>query len=63
MKDHRSINRRTLEMEFHIRKQTALNWLKQLEKSGFLIKEGSRNAPVYFWQKNRNQHQDYRLQS
>ena len=48
MKDHRSINRRTLEMEFHIRKQTALNWLKQLEKSGFLIKEGSRNAPVYF---------------
>lgn len=48
MKIHRSINRRTLEMEFHIRKQTALNWLKQLEKSGFLIKEGSRNAPVYF---------------
>ena len=48
MKDHRSINRRTLEMEFHIRKQTALNWLKQLEKSGFLMKEGSRNAPVYF---------------
>ena len=48
MKDHRSINRRTLEMEFHIRKQTALNWLKKLEESGFLIKEGSRNAPVYF---------------
>ena len=28
--------------------QTALNWLKKLEESGFLIKEGSRNAPVYF---------------
>ena len=48
LKVHRSINRRTLEMEFHIRKQTALNWLKKLVDSGFLIKEGSRTAPVYF---------------
>ena len=48
LKEHRSINRRTLEMEFHIRKQTALNWLKKLVDSGFLIKEGSRTAPVYF---------------
>ena len=48
LKVHRSINRRTLEIEFHIRKQTALNWLKKLVDSGFLIKEGSRTAPVYF---------------
>ena len=48
LKVHRSINRRTLEFEFHIRKQTALNWLKKLVDSGFLIKEGSRTAPVYF---------------
>lgn len=48
LKHNRSINRKVLEAEFHIRKQTALNWLKKLEKSGFLIKEGSRNAPVYF---------------
>ena len=48
LKTHRSINRRTLEIEFHIRKQTALNWLKKLVDSGFLIKEGSRTAPVYF---------------
>ena len=48
LKVHRSINRRTLEMEFHIRKQTALNWLKKLVDSDFLIKEGSRTAPVYF---------------
>ena len=45
---NRTINRKVLAAEFHIRKQTALNWLKKLEKSGFLIKEGSRNAPVYF---------------
>ena len=31
-----------------ITKFEELNWLKKLEKSGFLIKEGSRNAPVYF---------------
>ena len=48
LKHNRSINRKVLETEFYIRKQTALNWLKKLEKSGFLIKEGSRNAPVYF---------------
>jgi len=48
LKHNRSINRKVLEEEFYIRKQTALNWLKKLEKSGFLIKEGSRNAPVYF---------------
>ena len=48
LKTHRSIDRRVLEMEFHIRKQTALNWLKKLVASGFLIKEGARNAPVYF---------------
>ena len=27
---------------------TLFSGLKKLEKSGFLIKEGSRNAPVYF---------------
>ena len=48
LEHNRSINRKVLETEFYIRKQTALNWLKKLEKSGFLIKEGSRNAPVYF---------------
>ena len=48
LEHNRSINRKVLEEEFYIRKQTALNWLKKLEKSGFLIKEGSRNAPVYF---------------
>lgn len=48
LKTNRTINRRVLEMEFHIRKQTALNWLKKLVDSGFLVKEGSRTAPVYF---------------
>ena len=48
MQTHHSINRRILEYDFHIRKQTALNWLKKLVDSGFLVKEGSRTAPVYF---------------
>ncbi len=48
LKTHRSINRRTLEWDFHIRKQTALNWLNKLVASGFLVREGSRTAPVYF---------------
>lgn len=48
LKTNRSINRRVLEREFYIRKQTALNWLNRLVDSGFLIKEGARNSPVYF---------------
>ena len=48
LQTHHSINRRILELEFHIRKQTALNWLKKLVDSGFLVKEGSRTAPVYY---------------
>lgn len=48
LKEHHCINRRTLEFEFHIRKQTALNWLKKFVASGFLVKEGSRTAPVYY---------------
>lgn len=48
LKTNRTINRRTLEFEFHIRRQTALNWLKKLVDSGFLVREGSRTAPVYF---------------
>lgn len=48
METHRTINRRVLETDFHIRKQTALNWLKRLVDSGFLVKEGARTAPVYF---------------
>lgn len=48
MKTHHSINRRVLEREFYIRKQTALNWLARLVASGFLIKEGAKNSPVYF---------------
>lgn len=48
LQTHHCINRRTLEYDFHIRKQTALNWLKKLVDSGFLVKEGSRTAPVYY---------------
>ena len=46
-KTNRSINRRVLERELYIRKQTALNWLNRLVESGFLVKVGARNSPVY----------------
>lgn len=48
LQTHRSINRRVLEREFYIRKQTALNWLNRLVDSGYLIREGARNSPVYY---------------
>jgi len=42
------ICRRDLEFHFHLRQQTALNWLKTFTEKGLLVKKGARNAPIYF---------------
>lgn len=45
---HHYINRRILEKNFSLRKNTALAWLKHFTETGLLRKEGAHNAPMYF---------------
>lgn len=47
-KKNNYICRRDMEFEFHLRQQTALNWLKTFTEKGMLVKKGARNAPIYF---------------
>lgn len=45
---HTCLTRRTLEMEFHLRRSTAQRTLARLNAEGFLRKDGTNSAPVYF---------------
>lgn len=38
-----------METLFGLRKNAALGWLKHFTEIGILRKEGTINAPVYFW--------------
>ena len=48
IKENVYICRRDLEYNFYLRQQTALKWLKHFTEKGLLVKEGARNAPLYF---------------
>ena len=48
IKEHDYICRRDMEYHFALRQQTALKWLKHFTEKGLLVKEGARNAPLYF---------------
>lgn len=48
LQENEYICRRDLEMDFHLRQQTALKWLKLFTEKGLLVKKGAFNAPVYF---------------
>ena len=48
IKEHDYICRRDMEYHFSLRQQTALKWLKHFTEKGLLVKEGARNAPIYF---------------
>lgn len=45
------INRRAMEIHFGLRQNSALKWLKHFTEIGVLRKEGARNSPVYFMNK------------
>lgn len=45
------INRRDMERLFGLRQSAALRWLKHFTEIGVLKKEGARNSPVYFMEK------------
>ena len=45
------INRRAMEIHFGLRQNSALKWLKHFTEIGVLRKEGARNSPVYFMEK------------
>ncbi len=42
------LNRGRMESLFHLRRVTALKWLKHFTETGLLKKEGTRNSPIYF---------------
>lgn len=48
LQSHRSIGRSVMETEFGLRPTMARKWLNMLVDSGLLVKEGVRNAPVYY---------------
>ena len=49
------ITRRDLELELGLRQSAALKCLKHLTETGVLKKEGAKNSPVYFLNKNKNE--------
>ena len=51
LSEHKIINRRIMENEFHLRCNTARKWLGRLVEAGVLEKNGARNAPVYYLRK------------
>ena len=48
LSSHRCITRRDMELEFGLRRTTALKWLKHFTETGVLKKEGTWTSPVYF---------------
>ena len=49
--ENNCITRRDMELLFQLRQNTALKWLKHFTDTGFLKKDGARNSPVYFLNK------------
>ena len=45
---HHCINRRDMELQFGLRQNAALKWLRHFTETGVLKKEGARNSPVYY---------------
>jgi predicted histone-like DNA-binding protein len=51
LSEHKIINRKIMEIEFHLRCNTARKWLAELVELGVLEKDGARSAPVYYLKK------------